>query len=485
MLPWSAVFQRTLIVVMIASTGLACGDGDSDARRALDAGIDAGAPDASLEDTSNDGSLDDPDTSTDDTGGERDAEVDGGVDPEEPDTPGAVDCAPLPESGGTIVEVDPSMAAQLPQLVRQAQANTTFVLAAGTYAIADTLHVRAEGVTLRSANNDAESVVIDGGYNVNSLLLIQASEVTVAHLTLTRALHHPIHVSPGGGDAPETITGTRIYGVRIVDGAQQFIKINPNGARSAFVDDGLVACSYFELTDAGRPRVDRSGTGCYTGGVDAHAARGWVVRDNHFKDIYCAGEGLAEHAVHFWSASRDTVVERNLIENCARGVGFGLLQSGGDRAYADDPYPQVSGYMGHIDGVVRNNVIVADIDYYDTGIELAQAHGARVIHNTIFDADAANRFSSIDYRFPNSSVEIRNNLVGRITRRNEAVGEVDHNLEGIGAELFEDATGRNFHLRASASDAIDQGVELEEAGLDIDGEPRDRGTAPDLGADEH
>lgn len=484
MLPWSALVQRTLIVVMMAAAGVACGDGDPDVRRPVDAGADAGAPDAPLQDASDDGGSTDPDT--DDAGGEGDAEVDGGEDaddPDGPDSPSAVDCAPLPESGGTIVAVDPSMAAQLPQLVRQAQANTTFVFAAGTYALTETLHVRAEGVTLRSADDDAESVVIDGGYNVNSLLLINAGEVTVAHLTLTRALHHPIHVSPAS-DATENLLDTRIYGVHIVDGAQQFIKINPNGARSAFVDEGLVACSRFELTDAGRPRVDRSGTGCYTGGVDGHAARGWVVRDNHFKDIYCAGEGLAEHAVHFWSASRETVVERNLIENCARGVGFGLSQSGGDRDYADNPYPGVEGYMGHIDGIIRNNIIVADIDYYDTGIELAQAHGARAIHNTIFDAEAANRYSSIDYRFPNTSAEIRNNLVGRITRRNEAAGEVDHNLEGIDAALFEDAPGLNFHLSASATDAIDQGVVVEHAGLDIDGEPRDQGTAPDIGADE-
>ena len=66
----------------------------------------------------------------------------------------------------------------------------------------------------------------------------------------------------------------------------------------------------FEMTDEGRPYVERAVGGCYTGGIDAHMARGWRVAENRFVGIYCAGEGLAEHAVHFWVGSRDTVVER-------------------------------------------------------------------------------------------------------------------------------------------------------------------------------
>ena len=161
--------------------------------------------------------------------------------------------------------------------------------------------------------------------------------------------------------------------MRFLDGGEQFIKINAS-AEDGFVDDGAVECSYFEMTDAGRPNVERSPGGCYTGGIDAHAARGWLVRDNRFTGIYCAGEGLAEHAVHFWRSSRDTVVENNVIVNCARGIGFGLDDTTERRAYPDDPYSGIRP-IAHFDGIIRNNVIFADIDYYDTGIELAR--GAR------------------------------------------------------------------------------------------------------------
>jgi len=49
-----------------------------------------------------------------------------------------------------------------------------------------------------------------------------------------------------------------------------------------------------EMTDAGRSRVR---DGFYTGGVDAHAARGWTVRDSVIEGFWCA-DVLAEHTVH-------------------------------------------------------------------------------------------------------------------------------------------------------------------------------------------
>jgi hypothetical protein len=238
------------------------------------------------------------------------------------------------------------------------------------------------------------------------------------------------------------------------------------------------------MTDAGRGRVERAPGGCYTGGIDTHGARGWIVRDNRFDGIYCASEGLAEHAVHFWVGSRDTVVENNLIVDCARGIGFGLTQSGASRSYPDNPYPGVS-FVGHYDGILRNNVIAASIRYFDTGIELAQARGARVYHNTVFAAPSASGFfSPIDYRFANTVVDARNNLVSRaVTRRDGAMGTVSNNGEMAAAALFADPASNDFHLRSTAAAAIDRGVVVAESGRDLDGVAHDRG-APDLGADE-
>ncbi|TVR02489.1 MAG: hypothetical protein EA398_07070, partial [Deltaproteobacteria bacterium] len=61
-------------------------------------------------------------------------------------------------------------------------------------------HVRADGITMRSATDSAESVVLDGDCDVNSLILVNGSGFTAAHLTVTRAVHHPIHVAPPGDE---------------------------------------------------------------------------------------------------------------------------------------------------------------------------------------------------------------------------------------------------------------------------------------------
>jgi hypothetical protein len=278
--------------------------------------------------------------------------------------------------------------------------------------------------------------------------------------------------------------------VHLVDGGEQFVKVNANAAQTAFVDDGTVECSSFVMTDAGRTHVERGVNGCYTGGIDVHAARGWTVRSNCFEGIYCETEGLAEHAIHFWRGCRDTLVENNTIINCARGIGFGMGDGDGDRPASDRSWPD-SPYggadLGHVDGIIRNNVIWADIEFatgYDSGITIEQARQPLVVHNTVVSTTSVPPFfSSIDYRFARTDVIIQNNLTRRITQRNDAAGTVADNLEDTPLGYFVDP-GSDFHLTDTASGAIDQGVTVAESGLDLDGEPHDV-EAPDLGADEY
>ena len=75
--------------------------------------------------------------------------------------------------------------------------------------------------------------------------------LTIADLTIQRAGTHPIHVTTGSGDTLNTL----IYNVHLIDPAQQAIKINPNPG-GYYPDNGVIACSHLELTDAGRPHVD-------------------------------------------------------------------------------------------------------------------------------------------------------------------------------------------------------------------------------------
>lgn len=155
------------------------------------------------------------------------------------------------------------------------------------------------GIVMRSTSNNAAAVILDGGYQTNELITVSASDVTLAHFTVTRAIDHPIHMYPRA--AGPDVTCDVVYGMRIIDGGEQFVKVNSNGAGN-YVDRGRIGCSIFQLKNAGRPHIERASGGCYRGGIDCHSGRGWLVRRNLFEEIYCAGEGLAEHAVYFWSA---------------------------------------------------------------------------------------------------------------------------------------------------------------------------------------
>jgi len=394
-------------------------------------------------------------------------------------------CPSLPPPGGATIEVMPEEADALRAIVAAAASGTTILLHDGVYNMdagdnVSRLAFSTPGVTLRSLSGDRDAVVLDGNYQTSELIAVNASNVVIADVTVREAYDHPIHVSGN----PDPITGTVLHNVRVVDPGQQGIKINPVG--EGWADYGTIECSSIELTDAGRPFIRDN---CYTGGIDAHAAWGWLVRRNRISGFWCAA-GLSEHAIHFWNASRDTVVEENVIVDCARGVGFGLLAVSGDRAYPDDPYPGV-GYLGHIDGVIRNNFIAAaDPDLlqsdsgFDAGIALEQSRNTWVMHNSVVSTAAP--FSSIEWRFGNTLVQIVNNLVSHNLRERDGNPQevLAGNLEGAQPGWFQSVPQGDLHLVGGALPPVDAGAAVA-AGLadrDIDFEARP--AARDIGADE-
>jgi len=385
-------------------------------------------------------------------------------------------CQTLPPPAGGAITIAADDAQALTEAVQRATPGSTILLADGTYRMRWALIVRAPGVTIRSASGNARAVVIDGAYQANELIAIEASGATVANLTLTRGVDHLVHLVP---PPRSSIRDIRLSGLRLIDAGEQFIKANPDAGRTAFVDDTTVECSEFELTEEGRGHVESlGGTSCYTGGVDVHASRGWAVRFNRFEGLFCRTGFLSEHAVHFWQNARDTVVENNLIVNCARGIGFGLGSANPIARRWDDV--DVAGYVDHLGGVIRNNVIYANVPEYDTGIGLEQARDVRVLQNTVFAGPGATKaFSSIDLRFANTRAAVHNNLVNNITLRSNPTVTATHNLEAASAADFVDAGRLDFHLRAG-SKAIDAGLVLDDAGEDLDGTPR--GPRPDIGA---
>ena len=393
-------------------------------------------------------------------------------------------CPPLPPPSETIIKV--TTVEQLRHAVSNATLGATILVAEGTYNLNGvSLVFNTPNVTLRSASGDRTAVVLDGAYQSRAIVQINASHVTLADLTMRHAHKYAIHVmSTARGDT----LNTRIYNVHIIDPGEQAIKIS-TATPGHYSDNGEIACSRIELTDAGRPRIQNN---CYTGGIDAHKARGWLVRDNVIKGFWCP-EGLAEHAVHFWDGSRDTVVERNVLKNNARGVGFGMTDKGSTRTYPDAPCPAAQGYVDHYGGTIRNNFIFtcrkdlfAAQDGADCGICLWQSCQTRVLHNTVYSTDPLRTFSSIEWRFGNTRADIINNLVNvSMQERDGASANVSGNVTNAQADWFVNAELGDLHLVERATSVIDQAASLAGVTDDIDGACRPAGPTADVGAHEY
>lgn len=399
----------------------------------------------------------------------------------------------IPEAGKLCPELDPRInavqverisparATALRGLIQSAVPGTVFLLEPGVYPISETLQMNTPGIGIASTTGRREDVILDGNYNSGSVIEVSAKNVTIANLTIRKSYHHLIHFVDNG-------IGGRVYNVKLEDARQQFVKSSSVTTAS---DNVEVACSEFQLTNSGRPHVDSDSSDCYTGGIDAHRSRGWWVRDNQFRDIYCTNGGLAEHAVHFWNSSRDSLVERNIILNCARGIGFGLGQTRESvgRTYSDYPNVGVTAttYIGHIGGVIRGNLIIANTqNRFDTGIGLEQAQGALVHHNTIVSTDAST-FAALDIRFANSDPEVVNNLVyPKVFNRDG--GSAKTYIMNVSVEPGFFMADDKWLLRLDPENPDvktkirDQGVVVLGSEIDLDGEDRD--AKPDPGADE-
>jgi len=278
-----------------------------------------------------------------------------------------------------------------------------FLLEDGVYSIDRTngwLLINRPNITIKSVSGNRDNVIIDSNYSDFSqpswrvaMISIEANNVTIADITLRRAFSHLIHIKGA--------SSIKISNVKFLDSSEQFLKANLKDDNGSVCVE--VSNSSFELTSVGRTNVqDAYADGCYTGGIDTHVGLNWWVHDNYFEGIYCnrlpsdtLGR-LAEHAIHFWHDSENTIIERNFIKNCARGIGFGLDNS------------------GTIGGAIRNNIIFGETylggGYWDTGISIWHALNVMVNSNVVYVNPSLNAYFGIEYRYSDTSGEIRNNI---------------------------------------------------------------------------
>lgn len=394
-------------------------------------------------------------------------------------TPPALPCDPLPAQTGITVTPSDNLEAVLADAV----AGDVFLVEPGTYTIGDPI-VLSTPVTVRSSTDVATDVVIDMDYASGDLIQVAASDVTLAHLTLTRSGDALVRTTPDGA----SITGLRLHDVRLIDPAGVAVVIAPSADETAFADDGAITCSHLELTNDGRDEVVGL---CGTGGIDASFVRGWEVRDNTIDGFWCERELPAAPGIRFTRGSRDVQIFRNVLLDSPRGIVAGQTPDQLGRRYDDDPCGDV--FAQGIDISVTNNIVSAwrdalvfDSDFgIEYGIRAESSCNVRLIHNSVAHREMPSGLASIEHRYPITSGMVGNNYVSHsVTRSDDSTADVDTNIELAPPTSWYFPTQDDFHLAPAATDAIDQGSTafLTEVPEDLDREARDG--APDVGADE-
>lgn len=375
-----------------------------------------------------------------------------------------------------VVTVSRGDVKSLIKAVKTAEPGMTILLEDGVYTLSrnQVLVLKVPHLTIRGASGNREGVRIEGG---STTFVVNANHVTIADLTMSDPAFHHIQVRGEHG-----ISGTRIYNVHLLDAGQQFIKVSTgDGQGQEFGDDGLVACSLMEYTTFSKGNGQTSPT--YTNGVDILAGKGWVIRDNVFRRIR-SEKGPAGPAILVWRNSMDTVIKRNVIIDCWRGIALGLASPGRrSRGGMDVIYD-------HQNGLVENNVILALHESADVAIENNYARDSKILHNTIFyQKDLSHAVDwAIEYRFGPTSVTIQNNLSNLPVRPRSPFASEDAVLKGnmtnASAWWFRGVLTEDVHLVPGAN-AIDGGMFLSGNHWDYEGVLRPIGDAPDVGADEY
>jgi hypothetical protein len=311
------------------------------------------------------------------------------------------------------------------------------------YRLTAPLDVAAPGVVVRGRSGDRDRVVLSGGGmladHVGVAIAISAPDVTVMDLTAGWVKYHGIQIRGERGASRAVV-----HNVRLVDTGQQLLKVSV-ASGPPYADDGLIACSRFEYTDAAPSD--------YTNGIDVLAGRGWIVRRNHLARIRGpeSKRWAAGPAILFWANSRDTIVEHNSIVDSFRGIAFGLGPGASTLARDGERI------LDHQGGRIAWNVVSNLHGWADEGLEANSAAGVVIEHNTVLtEGDLG---WAISLRFPATDADVRRNLTTKpIVFRNRGRGRLEANVDGARPDWFVDPAAGDLRLVASRSAAADAGA---------------------------
>jgi len=327
------------------------------------------------------------------------------------------DAPALPPPEGNVVSI--TTWDELIDAVWNLQSNTTIFIQPGTYIIPEwwfinigiDLNNPVENIVIRGATGDYNDVVIKGtapgmtGASSFGFFINNASNVTIADLTVGEVYHHAVQLNPPSIGAAD---GIRLYHCRFYNTGEQLIKGNflyDDNGLPAGVQNGRIEYCLLEYTSWG----PEDG---YTEGIDLHAADNWTIQHNLLRNIrvHENDNHTDVPAILIWNNSKNVDIIANTMINCDRGVAFGLY----DRTLSAG-YPEVQ------TGVIRNNMIYRQSDsvfYNDAGILAWDVRDVSILNNTILDE--VKSYPPIEYRFTkeNSNIVIANNLINNTLNGN-------------------------------------------------------------------
>jgi hypothetical protein len=306
-----------------------------------------------------------------------------------------------------------SNVAELYQAVQKANRSskgTDILLADGHYEVNQRLKFTGSHISLKSMSGVPTSVILSGQgmkyrRTVEVLIDVSGSYISLSGFTLEQSSNHLIQVR-----AEKNADHFSLSNCVLRDSYEQLLKVSSSKKNDpTFADNGSVKNCLFEYTAGVGPQF-------YIGGIDAHKSRNWTVSGNTFKNIASPSKHVAEHAIHFWRKSANITVINNTIEDCDRGIGFGL---------GNTPSNQTKG------GLIANNLIKnsnPSHQYTDVGIILEASPDVDIINNRVFIE--GNYPNAIEYRFAaTKNVMIKDNVTNRsIASRDGAQAELSGNL---------------------------------------------------------
>ena len=357
----------------------------------------------------------------------------------------AKNCGPLVKNTGESITVSTMSELRNAINIANKKGNMTILIEDGTYYLDNILYITADNIAFRSKSGNREKVILKWKWMkwwIMHVFLVKASDFTVADLTLGWVANHGIQIQwEHNADRP------LIHNVHIVDTGEQMIKGSYSKDNDIYSDDGIVECSLLEYSAGIWPQW-------YIWWIDIHRGMNWKVQDNTFRGIRSPESRWAEHAIHFWSNSSGTIVQRNKIINCDRGIGFGL------------------GSSPHTGGIIRNNLIYHNSTKGDVGIGLESASGVKVYNNTLFQEHSYP--NAIEYRFAaTNNVEIINNLTNKkIVSRNGGSASLENNITTAKASWFQNIGQYDFSLTSYWNLAKDKAKSLSDIKYNINGKLR-------------